>query len=326
MAKVRIGIIGVGRHGSRYARHAATDVDGVELAAVCRRDGAEGNALAGELGCDYESDARALIARSDIDAVVLVTVPWLLEDLVVASVESGKRVLVEKPVAHDVDSGRRILERIQATNAFCMAGQTLRFNTVANALRERVHELGRLDSMIFSQRFPPQLQLGWLDDPERSGGGNILHTGVHCFDLVRYISGLDPASVSCTTRSVYTKRTEDSFVAELALSSESALAMVSCSRTTRSRNGLIELTGENGQLIGDHVLNTLHRIDSEGTTQIDPGPAKHTVLEALRAFAEDIQSDRAPRISYRDGLAAVATADACYRSAAEARHARVVMP
>jgi predicted dehydrogenase len=326
VAKIRVGIVGVGRHGTRYARHASKDVEGLELAAVCRRDVEAGGALAEELGCDFEADALRLVERKDIDAVILVTVPWILEDLATAAIASGKRLLIEKPIALDLEMGARIAQQIDSYDAFCMAGQTLRFNTIANAIRDRLPDLGRLDSMIFSQRFPPQLQLDWLDDPTRSGGGSILHTGVHCFDLIRYISGLEPESVSCSMRSIYTKRTEDSFVSELTLRDHSALAMVSCSRTTESRNGLIELTGEHGQLVGDHVANTLYRVTADGAASIETAGPRHTVLEALRAFAADIQTGAAPRIGYSDGLAAVATASACYRSAASSRREHVVMP
>ncbi len=326
MAKLRIGIVGVGKHGSRYARHAAKDIDGLELVAVCRRDAEAGGSLAAELSCQYEADAHRLVTRKDIDAVILVTVPALLEDLAMAAIDSGKSLLIEKPVAFDVASGGRIADQLDAHGTFCMAGQTLRFNTVVNALRERIVDLGRVDSIILSQRFPPQMQLGWLDDPQRSGGGNILHTGVHCFDLIRYITDLEPESVACTMRSIYTQQTEDSFVSTLTLRDASSLAMVSCSRTTSSRNGLIEITGENGQIVGDHVLNTLYRVDSGGVTALEPGPAKFTVLEALRAFAADIKSEGPSRIDYRDGLAAVAVADACYRSASSGRREHVVMP
>src|SRR3990172_11502727 len=112
VAQLRVGIVGVGRHGVRYARHAARDVDGLELVAVCRRDAASGERVARECGCDYVADARALIARPDIDAVVLVTLPTLLEPLVEAAAASGKRLVVEKPVAPDVATGRRMLEII----------------------------------------------------------------------------------------------------------------------------------------------------------------------------------------------------------------------
>ena len=51
--------MGAGKHGSRYAAHAARDVEGLELAAVCRRDRGQGQALADQLGCGYEADAEA---------------------------------------------------------------------------------------------------------------------------------------------------------------------------------------------------------------------------------------------------------------------------
>jgi predicted dehydrogenase len=207
-----------------------------------------------------------------------------------------------------------------------MAGHTLRFNAVVDRLRGLVSELGRLDSLTMSQRFPPQLQIEWLDDPRQSGGGSILHTGVHCFDLVHHLSDLEPESVSCTVRSIYTRRTEDNFASEIALSGGCAVALVGCSRSTSGRNGLIEITGEHGQLIGDHVHNLLYRMDGAGRTELDPGPAKQTVRLALESFAADIAADRQPTIPYRDGLRAVAVADACYRSASSGRREHVVMP
>ena len=38
MAAIRFGLIGMGTHGMRYARHLMHDVEGVELYAVCRQD------------------------------------------------------------------------------------------------------------------------------------------------------------------------------------------------------------------------------------------------------------------------------------------------
>ncbi len=324
MSRLRVGIVGVGRHGSRYARHTARDVEGLELVAVCRRDRDQGTALAGELGCEYTADAYELIGRDDIDAVVLVTVPDLLEDFAVAAARAGKRLLVEKPVALDLASGRRILSAIEEAGVYCMAGHTLRFNAVCRRLRQEVGSLGRIDSLVLSQRFPPQLHLGWLDRPERSGGGNILHTGVHCFDLIRFLVGLQAHSVSCTTHSIYTERTEDGFAAHLRFTDSAALGMVTCSRSSGGRNGLIEISGENGQLVADHVLNTLYRVSAEGREEVPLTEPKMTVPEALEQFAADAREGTEPLVSYRDGLAAVAVADACYRSAKSGRHERVL--
>ena len=323
--RLRTGLVGLGKHGLRYAKHIHDDVPGLQLAAICRRDRRAGEELARSYGCDYVAEASILAERDDIDLIVVVAPPAVVERVVPLAAARKKRLLVEKPVAADLHIGLRILAEIERNGVYCAAGQTLRMNTVVREIERRVEDLGRLDSMIFSQRFPPQLELTWLDDPPQSGGGNVLHTGVHCFDLCRVLSGVEPEAAFCTTRSVHTRRTEDVFASCIDMS-DGSLATVNCSRTTRSRNGLIEVTGELGQLVGDHVLNTLYHLGPDGREDIALSAPTHTVLELLRTVADDCQRDRAPTISYREGLAAVAVADACYRSVASGRKERIVMP
>ncbi len=334
MNALRLGIIGTGRHGARYARHAAGDVEGLTLTAICRRNADEGRKQAGELGCDFVDDAFELINRADVDVVALVTIPSLLPDLVEAAIRAGKKLLIEKPVAPDLESGRRMLERIRETGTYCLAGHTLRFNVVVKTIRELIPSLGRIDSLVFTQRFPPQRQIGWLDEPDLSGGGNILHTGVHCFDLVRYLTGLHIDSVACTAQRVHTRATEDNFGAVLRLSEEGSAgqeartltALVTCSRSTDSRNGSIEVSGERGQLAGDHVLNTLHKVDDKGSKTIELPMAAMTVAKTLRQLVDDVSSGDAPMIGFDDGLYAVAVAEACYAADASGGFEKVARP
>ena len=327
MENLRLAVIGTGRHGIRYARHGAHDIAGLELAAICRRDAAEGRRLAEELGCRYLADPLELIESDGIDAIALVLPPYLLAELAPAAAATGKRLLIEKPVAASLAAGRKILEAVESSGVYCMAGHTLRFNSVCQAMRGLVPSLGRIDSVVMSQRFPPQTQLDWLDDPARSGGGNLLHTGVHCFDLIRYITGLEPRTVTCQVRSVVTVNTEDNFTATLSLDRDGeaeALAMVTCSRTAACYNGLIEISGEKGQLIGDHVTGMLYRLGPDGREEVTVAEPVYTVMAALERFAHDWrQGASRPPISYRDGLAAVAVADACYRAAASGRREEV---
>lgn len=315
-AKLRIAIIGAGKHGSRYAAHAARDVEGLELVAVCRRNRALGQALADDLGCNFDADAQAVIARKDIDAVVLCAAPYLLPGFVETALATRKRIILEKPVAPTLDEGLAMLGAIETAGVYCVAGHTLRFNAAVECLQQELPSLGRLDSLIFSQRFPPQPSLVWLDTPEQSGGGNILHTGVHCFDLLRWLTGTEVTAAAAQARSVCTKHTEDHFAAVLTSSESGLLAQVSCSRSTNSRNGLIEATGEHGQLVVDHVLGTGYRLDAGGRTELTFDPPRMTVKFLLERFVDDARRDAAPPITYRDGLHAVAVADACYRSIA----------
>lgn len=315
-AKLRLGIVGAGKHGSRYAKHAARDVDGIDLVAVCRRDRSKGEALAADLDCDYETEAERLLERRDIDAVVLATVPRLLPGLIDRAIATGKRLIVEKPVAPSLDAGRPLLAALEKSGLYCLAGHTLRFNSAVESLCRALPSLGRLDSMLFSQRFPPQPDLGWLDTPEESGGGNILHTGVHSFDLLRWITGSEITSVAAQMRTVCTRRTEDHFVALLETDRPGLLAQAACSRSTNSRNGLIEATGEHGQIVVDHVLGSGYRLGPNGREELAVDPPRMTVKFVLDRFLEDARRDAPPPVSYRDGLAAIAVADACYRASA----------
>lgn len=315
-ARLRLGIVGVGKHGSRYAAHAARDVDGLELVSVCRRDRDKGQALADQLGCDFETDARRLLERRDIDAVVLCTIPRLLPELVSLAVATGKRLVVEKPVAPTVDDGLAMLAQVEAAGLYCMSGHTLRFNAAVECLRREIPSLGRLDSLLLSQRFPPVLDLEWLDTPEESGGGNILHTGVHSFDLLRWLSGCEVDLVAAQARRVCTRRTEDHFVALFTMSEPGLLAQAACSRSTHSRNGLIEATGEHGQLVVDHVLGSGYRLTSRGREDLVIDAPRMTVKVLLERLVEDARRDVPAPVTFRDGLAAMAIAEACYRSIA----------
>jgi predicted dehydrogenase len=314
-SKLRLAVVGAGKHGSRYATHAARDVDGIELVAVCRRDSGKGEALARELGCEFAGDAEKLVARRDLDAVVLAAVPSLLPVLLPIAVETGKRLIVEKPVAPSLDAGLPLLDLIEKSGVYCLAGHTLRFNATVEALRRELPSLGRLDSFLFTQRFPAQPDLAWLDTPGFSGGGNVLHTGVHCFDLLRWLSGSEVEAAAATLRSVCTKRTEDHFVSLLTMQREGLLAQVACSRSTDSRNGLVEVTGEHGQLVVDHVLGTGYRLGPRGREELAACSPRMTVKVLLERFVDDAKRDAPPPVTFRDGLAAVAVGEACYRSA-----------
>jgi len=141
---------------------------------------------------------------------------------------------------------------LRASGVPCLMAHTLRWNAVVAAMRERIPSLGPLRALFLNQRFEPST-LGWLDDPKAAGGGIILHTGVHSFDLVRWLTGREIVRVSCRTARASTVRTEDNFLAVLELAGSEALVAINGSRATAGRSGLIDVAGAEGQLLGDHA-------------------------------------------------------------------------
>ena len=72
-----IGLIGLGKHGCRYARHIVEDLREAVLVAVCRRNRPEGEAFAVASGCTFYDDYHDLVASARVDAVVVAVPPAL---------------------------------------------------------------------------------------------------------------------------------------------------------------------------------------------------------------------------------------------------------
>jgi len=311
---LRIGLIGAGKHGSRYAKHLVEDVPQAELTAVCRRDRQAGEQLATTYGCTYYADYHRLLADPRLDAVVIAVPPALHGEIVEAVCQAGKHILIEKPLAVSVAEARRMRDRIAASGVRCMIAHTLRFNTVVQALKAHIPQIAPLHSLYLSQRFEPS-PLAWLDCKATSGGGIVLHTGVHSFDLLRFLSNSEVERVWCQTTQVLTKETEDNFLMLCRLRNPTLQGAVAGSRSTQSRSGLIELSGENGQLLGDHTHGFAYLVKGLERIPLPVAPPVPTVRETLRVFVERLQHDTPFPILVEDGLRAVAIAEACYRSA-----------
>jgi predicted dehydrogenase len=317
-ARIGIGLIGAGKHGQRYATHVLRDIPGFALRALSRRDAVRGAAQANEIGVRFHADWRDLVADPDVQAVIAVVPPTLHRAIAEAVAAAGRAFLIEKPLATTGADALAIRTRLRDAGVPVLMAHTLRWNTVAQTVRAEIARLGPLRALGLNQRFEPSA-LDWLDRPEVSGGGILLHTGVHSFDLVRFLTGAEVTRVWCRTARAVTQRTEDNFAATLDLAGSDALVTVSGCRATRGRSGLIDVACADAQVVADHALHVAHRIRALERTPIDLPPPAHTVLAALESFAARLERGMAPPTTLTDGVCSVMIAEACMRSAAEGR-------
>ena len=322
MPTLRFGVVGLGVHGSRYANHlCAGDVEGASLAAVSRRNAAEGEAYAKEHGVKFYPDYRALAADPDIDAVVVTVPTGLHMPAALAAAEAGKHVLVEKPMARDAVECRAIIDACASAGVKLMVSQTFRYNALVMEMRRRVADLGRIVQMNLCQRQEPS-KIAWHHSLVESGGGNILENGVHLLDAARWISGQEVVSAYCETAHLGGQETEDAFAAILDLEDGCRCSVDAC-KYTQSRFGEIQIVGQEGQLVGSPSSKTLFMVRGRDVEAIDPPAAIPGLPYALRDFVKAIADDTEPAITGRDGLAAVAIAQACYESARTRRAVEV---
>jgi predicted dehydrogenase len=317
----RIGLIGLGKHGSRYAAHVEEDFPDLQVTAVCRGTPGLLARDAARAGARGFADFRDLLRSGSCDAVIAVVPPHLHLAIVEGCCAAGLPLLLEKPAAIDLESARAMQRLVSDHPIPLMVAQTLRYNAVVRTLREHLDAVGRITSISMSQRFEPS-RLDWLDDPARSGAGIVLHTGVHCFDLMRHLTGLRPHTVTAQVARVRTQRTEDNCAATVELDG-GVLATVSLARTTQGRTGHVELAGDLATLAGDHVLNSAILVRGREVTPLSVGEALPTVREIIRDFVSHVDAGQVVPIPLREGLEAVAVSFACLESARTGRTVNV---
>ena len=147
-----------------------------------------------------------------------------------------------------------------------MVAHTLRFNTVVQALEQHLDEVGAIHTISMSQRLEPP-ERDWMDDFAQAGGGAILNTGIHLFDLLRFLSGDEVQHVYCETARIFYEELEDSCVATMRLRHSKIHCVLDVARYAGGRSGRIELVGETGQLMGDF---------DHGYAMIIRGAPRHT--------------------------------------------------
>lgn len=317
MRKVNLGLIGLGRHGIRYANHILKDIKNGRLVAICRRKEAPGRVFAKEKNIRFYSQYTELLKDKGIEAVIIVTTPNMNLDISIESVKAKKHILIEKPFAINLKDAKTIIKEVGKEKIKLMVAQTLRYNPVVSEINKRKEEIGPIHTITISQRYE-SLDREWQREIKVAGGGNVLHLGVHIFDFIRWITRDEVKRVYCETANIFNPELEDSFVATFNLNNGIKCVIDSC-RYTDSRSGRIELVGENGQLIGDFIHYSLAKIKGNEMIKIPVLKDIPTIKNILEDFCGSIINDKNPPISAYDGLKTIEIADGCYRSAREGK-------
>lgn len=312
----RVGIIGTGTHGSRYANHIVRDVDGLELAAIARRS-AEGQQQAEAWGCSYFSDWQELVQSDQVDCVVAAVPPVLNLGIARACAHAEKPLLLEKPLGGSLLDAQAIVELEKEQGLKLTTGQTLRYNAVIQQLKAHLPQLGKLHTFSANQRLEPST-LSWHEKPELAGAGVSFHTAVHVFDALCYITGLAVTRVAAVTRSHHNHSLED-VLAVLVEMEDDVVGTIDCSKVGTARSGLFEFVGENGQLLGEQIYNNCTRITGQERYDLSPPEQLSTIIPLLQGWEKYLRGTAENPVTGLDGLRAVQICTACLEAAREKR-------
>lgn len=314
---IGIGLIGLGRHGARYARHLLEGVKGCHLAAVSRQDAAAGRQFAKEHGIAFCADWHDILSKPEVGAILVCTPPHLNREICLAAVRAGKALLIEKPLAFSKAEAQDMIAAARAAGVPLMTAQTLRFTPVLRRLKERLAAVAPVEyfSLFMRGERPPH---AWLDQPDQAGGGVILEIGIHLFDLLRYLTGQDAVEVLAETARRHTQRLEDMAHLRFLLPG-GVRCYVEVSRVSGGRLCRAEAIGARGQLVADVGTSLLTRIEGWKVAETEAVQDQPTLVPVLEAFAAALAAGGPMPVTGEDGMRAVAMAEAAYQSAAQGR-------
>ncbi|CAN5620800.1 Gfo/Idh/MocA family oxidoreductase [soil metagenome] len=337
---ISFGILGSGNMAQVYADALATQVEGGRLAAVALGSRAESFATAN--GADAVTSAEALLARPDVEVVVVTTPHSTHLPLALAAAAAVKHVYLEKPMALTTAECDEIIRACRSAGVhLTVAKQTRHFQMSMRAM-ELLRD-GAIGELRIVRAMSPitgwELPEGhWLSG--EGEGDCFLDWGAHCCDAFRWFTGseavrayADYANFGAIDARWPTAlaqfRMADGTICQAFLSYE-----IPPPGLGTNSNNQYQLIGSEGILEWDLDRVRLGRGEAWETvwelpTWIAPFEPRNprrigNTARQVQDFVDALRQGRTPSISGEDGRAAIEMAEAASRSA-ETGHA-VTLP
>jgi predicted dehydrogenase len=198
------------------------------LTALAGRDATRVQAAALKMGwTSTETDWRRLLDRDDVALIDICTPGDTHAEIAIASLEAGKHVLCEKPLANTVEEAEAMVDAAVAAEARgvrSMVGFNYR-RVPAISLARRLVQEGRLGTIrhVRAQYLQdwivdPTFPLVWRLQKERAGSGALGDIGAHIIDLAQFVAGSTISGVSGLTETFVRERPLPAVSAGLAAS------------------------------------------------------------------------------------------------------------
>ncbi len=230
---LRIGLIGA---GSMARVHAQTlrNIEGAEITAICDPDPAQVESATKALDIPFTAtDHQDVLARDDVDAVVIISPDFAHCEQAVDALQAGKHVLCEKPMVTSVDECRRIVAAAEASGKVFMIGQVCRFSPGFIAGKRFVDEGQIGDLFLVESEYAHDYTHirghgGWRTDPLRLREP-FLGGGCHAVDLIRWVGGQPTEAFAYSNRKSLTNWPVDDCTVAVYRFESGAVGKVVCS-------------------------------------------------------------------------------------------------
>jgi 1,5-anhydro-D-fructose reductase (1,5-anhydro-D-mannitol-forming) len=313
-------------HANGYASEVRKSGD-AEITCVWDEDTSRGATWAKELGVDFEASLDDLLAREDVEAVIVDTPTADHCRVMVAAADAGKHIFTEKAMALTLDECRQISQAVARNNVkFCISHPQLNTGLIQYA-RQAIDEglLGKIHYMRMRTAHNGTLA-GWLPDywydVEKAGGGAMMDLGCHPMYTAAYLLG-KPKRIASMFNTNYCPPPADDNAVSVVEFENGAIAVLETSFISPWQADCFELLGTIGALvaIGKDVKIRSKKLSVDGWVipdkLPDPKPA------AMRMWLDGILHGTPIPFDTAKGEALTELLENAYKSHGEQRIVRI---
>ncbi len=325
----RIAVLGTGRIGRMHAENIAAHPR-ASLAGVYDIHAPAAQEVAAKLGVPQFDSVEAVLASTNVDAVLIATSTPTHADLIEQAVAAGKAILCEKPIDLSLDRVNACATRIAGTDLPIMLGFVRRFDTGHAGVRRAIEsgQIGELHQVTITSRDPGMAPNAYIE----VSGGIFRDMTIHDFDMARFILGEEVTEVTATgSRLVDPALMErcgdyDTVTVMMKTATGKQAIISNSRRAVYGYDQRIEAFGSAGMAISENRTMDHVRLYAQAFTD-RAAPLQNFFIERygdafaaeISAFVDAVEQGAKPPVGFEDGRQALILAEAAILSAAEGR-------
>ena len=327
---VTVGIIGAGRIGQVHMTSISTRVPNARIKYVADPYMDEKKeAFARAHGVEkVTKDYREVLADRDVDAVLICSSTDTHSPISLEAIAAGKHVFCEKPIDHDVEKIKEVIDALKKNPVKYQVGFNRRFDHNFRAVRAAIDagKVGEEHIIRITSRDPEPPSPEYV----AVSGGMFMDMTIHDFDMVRYLAGCDPVEVFVegavlVDPAIGEAGDIDTAVITMKMSNGAIATIDNSRKAVYGYDQRAEVFGSRGMaMTGNDAASTCIISNAQGVTGEVP---LHFFLERyMDAYAEEIisfvnaiENDTDTELNVYDGLKPVLMAMACNKSLKEHR-------
>ena len=329
MNKIRWGIIGSGGIARKRT------IPGLLLAenAVCTAIMDTNEAFLNEVGDQFGIEKRytdldSILADEEIDAVYIATPVFTHKEQVFKAASAGKHILLEKPMGLTTEEGKEMKNFCLDAGVKLGVGFMMRFHAAHTGIKKLLLD-GRIGEIVSAYaKFNCRSEVSpqkWRQTKAYSGGGTMMDMGIHCIDLLTYLTGLKVKELAAISGNQIYKYpdVEDAATAVMKMDNGALFTVEANFNIPDSVGGCrFDIYGTNGSI---SAVGTIGQVEAGTVKYITEADAdagfvtlKYTsgnmYTKEIEAFSAAIMNDTVPPVTADDAIYDQAIVEAVYES------------